>query len=211
MSKPVNPQLVLPKSRIFEILGNIMAVLLYLNFSIIYTLGYIRTQSLSILLYAAYNTVILFLLFVRKQAKSTSDNFWYWLVAIGGAFVDLLMRPYPLATGLSYWVIIQCIGIIISFAGLVSLNKGFGIMVGNRGIHSGGMYRFIRHPLYTGYLVTVLSFFAQHVSLWNLLIFILFLVFLLTRIHVEENFLLTDPVYIKYSSRTKWRLIPWVW
>ncbi|HEY5268536.1 MAG TPA: hypothetical protein VII94_05410, partial [Candidatus Saccharimonadales bacterium] len=84
MNKSMELQLVIPKSRIFEILGNIMAVLLNLNFSIIYTVSYIGAHSLSVLLYAAYNTAIFFLIFVRKRAKMTSDNFWFWIVAMGG-------------------------------------------------------------------------------------------------------------------------------
>jgi protein-S-isoprenylcysteine O-methyltransferase Ste14 len=121
------------------------------------------------------------------------------------------MRPYPSVNGVSYWLIPQCIGVAISFAGLLSLNRGFGIMVGNRGIHSKGMYRFIRHPLYAGYFLTIFSFLVQHLSLWNIAIFILFFVLQIFRIRNEENFLAADPTYVKYVRHTKWRLVPGIW
>lgn len=162
-------------------------------------------------MYAIYNSVFLFFIFVRKQVSIVSDNFWYWMAALGGTFVTLLMRPYPSSTELSYWLIPQCIGTVISFAGLLSLNRGFGIMVGNRGIHSKGMYRFIRHPLYAGYYLTNFSFLVQHISLWNLFIFMLFFILQILRIRNEEEFLSKDPVYLKYSKHTKWRLIPLIW
>ena len=204
-------ELSIPKSRIFNTLGNILIILCYLNFCIIYITSYSETHNLSSLMYAIYDSVILVFLFVRKQESISSDNFWYWIAALGGTFIDLLMRPYPSSTEFSYWLIPQCIGIAISFVGLLSLNRGFGIIVGNRGIHSKGMYRFIRHPLYAGYFLTILSFFVQHISLWNLIVFILFFGLQILRIHNEEKFLSNDPIYLNYIKHTKWRLVPLIW
>jgi protein-S-isoprenylcysteine O-methyltransferase Ste14 len=207
----MNYQLKLLKSRIFEILGNVLVVFLYLNFVVLYLSSFSKTHNISILLYALYSTVILLMLFVRKQADATSDNLWFWLAAVGGTFADLLMRPYPTNNSSSLWIIPQCIGILISLFGVLSLNRGFGIMVGNRGIHTDGMYRYIRHPLYAGYLLTSFSFLVQHISPWNVMIFVSFLVLQIIRIHIEETFLASDPKYVKYIRYTKWRLVPGLW
>ena len=204
-------QLALPKSRIADVIGNVLVILLYLNFAVVFITSYIEKHNVSVLLYAIYNTVIFFLLFIRKRPRTTSDNFWYWMAAMGGTFADLLARPYPLTTGLSYWLIPQCIGTLISLAGVLSLNRGFGIVVANRGIHTNGMYRFIRHPLYAGYALSIFSFLIQHVSLWNLTVFIVALVLQVIRIRIEERFLASDPAYVKYTRNTKWRLLPGIW
>jgi protein-S-isoprenylcysteine O-methyltransferase Ste14 len=210
-SKSPAPHVGLPHSRLFNHLGQIVVVLLYLNFSVLYALHYTRTHNLSLLFYALYSTVVLVFLFIRRHPKAASDSVWYWAAAMGGTFIDLLMRPYPSHAVFSYWLVPQIIGIIISFAGLLSLNRGFGIMVGNRGIHTGGMYRLVRHPLYAGYFLTNLSFWAQHLSFWNSGVLVSFCILQVVRVYGEEKFLAADRAYVEYAKRTKWRILPGVW
>src|SRR5918996_296129 len=49
-------------------------------------------------------------------------------------------------------------GLMLVIAGKRTLGRSFGIAPGNWGIVIGGPYSFVRHPIYTGYLVTHLAF-----------------------------------------------------
>ena len=119
----------------------------------------------SVLLFAIFDTVVVFFLFLRGMPKSTSTNPVYWSAGTGGSWASLLLQPAALTPGTSFLLIPQIAGIVISFAGLLSLNKSFGLLASNRGIRTTGMYRYIRHPLYAGYILTNVSFMIQHFSL----------------------------------------------
>jgi protein-S-isoprenylcysteine O-methyltransferase Ste14 len=76
-----------------------------------------------------------------------------------------------------------------------------------------GPYTFVRHPFYTGLLLTCLGY-GIAVQNWLSLLFAvgLPLIALLYRIHVEEAVLLSNlgSDYEKYERQTK-KLIPWIW
>ena len=50
----------------------------------------------------------------------------------------------------------------IIIAGKLTLGRSFGLMPANRGVVSSGIYRFVRHPIYAGYLITHVAFLAAH-------------------------------------------------
>jgi protein-S-isoprenylcysteine O-methyltransferase Ste14 len=102
-------------------------------------------------------------------------------------------------------------GIGISIVGLVSLNKSFGLVAANRGIISNGLYRFVRHPLYISYELTIIGFIINNLSIYNLVIACIHLAFQLQRIKYEENLLGKDPQYREYAKQTRWRLFPFVY
>ena len=76
-----------------------------------------------------------------------------------------------------------------------------------------GPYKLVRHPSYTGLLLTCFGY-GIAVQNWLSLIFAvgLPLVALLYRIHIEEKELVSSigAEYEKYQKETK-KLIPWIW
>ncbi len=75
-----------------------------------------------------------------------------------------------------------------------------------------GVYKYIRHPSYTGLLLELIGF---SLALKNLLgvflIFVLFLPAILYRIKIEEDFLCRNlEGYKDYMKRT-WRFVPFVY
>ncbi|HUL43642.1 MAG TPA: isoprenylcysteine carboxylmethyltransferase family protein [Bacteroidota bacterium] len=113
-------------------------------------------------------------------------------------------------------IILIAIGIIIRWIAIFSLKRQFTVDVAITKDHrliTGGIYRYIRHPSYTGAL---LSFFGLGLTIPNYFSFpVLFLpicsVFLY-RIHVEESALLGafGDEYRHYCASTK-KLIPGVY
>jgi len=108
------------------------------------------------------------------------------------------------------------IGMIFRFISILALGKFFTVDVTirtNHKIKKDGLYRLIRHPSYTG---SILSFIGFGISLNNwisLLIISLPVIFaMLHRIKIEEK-LLVDKFgieYVNYMKKT-YRLLPWIY
>jgi protein-S-isoprenylcysteine O-methyltransferase Ste14 len=107
-------------------------------------------------------------------------------------------------------------GMIFRFISILSLGRFFTVDItirNNHKIKKDGVYRLIRHPSYTG---SILSFIGFGISLNNwisLLIICLPVIFaMLNRIKIEEK-LLVDQFGIEYTNYIKktFRLVPWIY
>lgn len=77
---------------------------------------------------------------------------------------------------------------------------------------SSGPYRFLRHPMYSGLIVTQLAMPVGMASLVTLPLFVLLIPFYVVRLLNEEKILCRDlPGYAEYCRHTRYRLIPFVW
>ena len=77
---------------------------------------------------------------------------------------------------------------------------------------STGLYRFVRHPMYSGAILMLLFTPLALGSWWALPSVLLVLPLLVLRILSEEKILRRDlPGYSEYCLRTHFRLIPFVW
>ncbi len=100
------------------------------------------------------------------------------------------------------------LGLAVIVAGKLSLGRSFGLLPANRGIVSTGMYRFVRHPIYLGYLVTHFAFLLAHPFIWNLAMLAVADSALYVRAGLEEQMLPQDPAYARYWASVRWRLVP---
>jgi protein-S-isoprenylcysteine O-methyltransferase Ste14 len=79
-------------------------------------------------------------------------------------------------------------------------------------VATGGPYRFIRHPGYTGYSVSFLAMPLALGSLWALIPAALTACLLVVRTSLEDRTLRDElPGYEEYSERVRYRLLPGVW
>ncbi|MEO8520881.1 MAG: methyltransferase, partial [Acidobacteriota bacterium] len=99
-------------------------------------------------------------------------------------------------------------GLLVVIAGKLSLGRSFGLMPANRGVVSSGMYRFVRHPIYSGYLLTHAAFCAANPTLGNLLVLVGADVALAIRALCEEQTLAADAAYRAYQQQVRWRVLP---
>jgi protein-S-isoprenylcysteine O-methyltransferase Ste14 len=97
---------------------------------------------------------------------------------------------------------------MIVVLGKMSLGRSFGLSPANRGVVSTGMYRFMRHPIYFGYLITHVAFIAANPAGWNLLVLAAADIALMFRAVCEEQTLAQDPAYRAYMERVRWRVVP---
>ncbi len=77
---------------------------------------------------------------------------------------------------------------------------------------TGGPYRFVRHPMYAGIIVFMLSIPLVLGSLWALLPAVLICIIFIIRTALEDRTLQAElPGYDEYALRTRYRLLPGVW
>ncbi|MDX8482776.1 isoprenylcysteine carboxylmethyltransferase family protein [Mesorhizobium sp. VK24D] len=100
---------------------------------------------------------------------------------------------------LALWVVIW---------GKMSLGRSFAILPANRGVVTGGAYRYVRHPIYAGYLMGHILFLLSSFSIYNFTVYAIITVFQVHRILREERILALTPEYRDYLGRVRYRLIP---
>ena len=104
---------------------------------------------------------------------------------------------------------------VLRWTAVLSLGRLFTVDVAIHSDHTvvhSGLYRFMRHPSYTGLLIAFLGlgvFFRNWLSIFGLLVPITLAV--MNRVRHEERALLRalGPEYADYCARTK-RFIPWL-
>ena len=71
-----------------------------------------------------------------------------------------------------------------------------------------GVYKYLRHPIYTGIIFCVIGLFLRQPSIWVAVASAMVIIFLLFKARFEEKLLLAVyPGYAAYRSRT-WGLFP---
>jgi protein-S-isoprenylcysteine O-methyltransferase Ste14 len=101
-------------------------------------------------------------------------------------------------------------GLMLVIAGKLTLGRSFGIAPANRGVVVAGPYSLVRHPIYTGYLITHLAFLIANPTPLNAIIVGLADGALIIRALIEERVLVRDVAYQAYCRRVGWHLIPGV-
>ena len=105
---------------------------------------------------------------------------------------------------------------IIRFIAIITLGKFFTVNLdiqGNHRLINTGLYRYVRHPSYSGSLLSFLGFGLSLNNWFSLTIIIVpLLVTFINRINIEEKLLQNQfgVYYSDYKKKTK-RLIPWLY
>ena len=151
--------------------------------------------------------------------RNTLNLLWIAItLAITLGVLNSLFFEFPVAgawlnyTGLG----LMLEGMLIRFIAIYTLGKFFSVDVSIRDDHllvSNGLYKYIRHPAYTGSLMTFTGFGLSMNNRVSLIIVVVpVLLTFLYRIKVEESTLLNQSglEYSEYMKHT-WRLIPWIY
>lgn len=118
----------------------------------------------------------------------------------------------------------------VHLAGVIGMAMGFGLflwaMASNayfsegvriqeeRGhtVATGGPYRYVRHPGYSGAILAQLATPLLLGSVWAIIPSILSAGFYMLRTYLEDKTLSLElPGYNEYVQQTEYRLLPWVW
>lgn len=197
-------------TRLFSRLSGGLLACAYATFAAAHWAAYLRSGEWSLLLFCCAETLAAVFILLRQKPETVSAHNFDWLVAVAGTFVPLLFRPAPFGVApLAKYAI--AVGALFLIAGLVSLNRSMALVAAKRQLKTAGVYRLVRHPLYTSYLITFTSYLLVNSSLPNLLVYLLTMSMLFIRCHREEQHLQADSGYRAYMRRVNYRLIPFVY
>jgi protein-S-isoprenylcysteine O-methyltransferase Ste14 len=170
---------------------------------------FVQTGKWTSLLWMVSEGLVILLLVFRRESRRLSRHPWDWIVALGGSFSVLLVRPVATAIAPEFiGIALQIAGTFFAIYGKVFLGRSFGIVAADRGIVVGGPYRIVRHPIYLGYFVTHVGFLLANWSPRNIVLYIVIYFFQISRILAEERILREDESYRAYCERVRYRLIP---
>ena len=168
------------------------------------------------LIASALNVLIVVVtMVIRRPPKRVTPNPWYWLLAFVATYWDLLVlsflqQGHPLVGNWATDVIAMTGLVIVTWARL-SLVRNIGFVPAQRELVHTGAYAYMRHPVYTGGLLTTIAFLLRAYSPQNaLLMGLRILWFIPIKSLVEESFLRQDPDYAAYMQRVRYRWIPFV-
>ena len=165
---------------------------------------------------AVLNTVVLIVtMLIRRPPKRVTPNPWYWLLAFVASYwlvfiIFFLQKGNALVAN---WITnsLAILGLLVVLWARISLGRNIGMVPAQRELVHSGAYAFMRHPVYTGVLLTSTAFVLRAYSPLNVLLMGLGIFwFIPVKSLVEENFLRADPQYAAYMQRVRARWIPFV-
>ena len=198
-------------NRVVSILSRVLPASYFSLTCIAFWNSFLETGKWTSLFWMVSEGAVVFLLVIRRPSHSISRSPMDWIAGVAGSFLVLLVRPSgamlaPDAAGFA----LQLSGTAFQLYGKAALGRSFGIVAANRGVVVKGPYRFVRHPIYLGYLITHAGFLLSNWSLWNLAIYAAAYVFQVARIFAEERILMVDGKYSEYLQSVRYRMIPGV-
>jgi protein-S-isoprenylcysteine O-methyltransferase Ste14 len=179
----------------------------------------VRLLRLMIILFPL--SEICLLLFKRRRSSANFDAdkgslriLWITILASLGVTIALQwypLTPLPLSRSTIQWIslILLIVGFILRWTSVLTLGRWFTAQVAiqpHQVLVQNGLYKYLRHPSYTGLLLEFLGlgvFFGSWASL--LIIMIPTTLAVLNRIRKEEAALLTTfgEAYRQYQQRTR--------
>ena len=190
---------------------NVGLAFLFAVFAYGHAVSFLERPRLSVLLIVITETIVAVLLLVRRDPDETRHTWQTWITTTGGTFAPLLLRPTEVSEDVLIGQVLQIAGTLVQIGALAALNRSLGLLPAHRGIKSDGLYRFVRHPLYTAYILTFTGYLISNLTIYNTIILVAGTAFMVMRIRLEEDLLRQYPLYVSYADKTRWRLIPSVW
>ncbi len=202
----------MPRERITDLGARLAVGVLFLFLSVNLLADFQRTQRVTGLLLLVSEALVVVLTVVRRRAQSVDHS------AVAAITTTLSMAGPPLLragdeTALmrdDATALLSIAGLCLVIAGKLALGRSFGLLPASRGTVTVGPYLLMRHPIYTGYLITHVAFLTAHPTVLNLAVLILADGALVVRALIEERMLKRDERYRAYCSRVGWHLVPGV-
>jgi protein-S-isoprenylcysteine O-methyltransferase Ste14 len=148
----------------------------------------------------------------RRAPQRITRNPIFWILAFGASYWPvytyylyqdghhIVPRDVSLATSV--------IGFTVSVWARVSLGRNIGFVPAEREIVTSGIYRFVRHPIYTGLFIGIIASEMAGFSWRNVALDTVWVSLFVVKSHVEESFLVRSSQYAEYKARVRWRWFP---
>ena len=174
---------------------------------------YLRTGHVTGLLLLVGESLVVILTIARRPAiavdRSAVAAVMTTISLAGPALLRATDGQVSLASDQAT-AMVSGVGLVLVVMGKMALGRSFGVVPANRGVVVRGPYSFVRHPIYTGYLITHAAFLVAHAAPWNVSVILVADVALVLRALMEERVLSADEAYQQYCQRVAWHLVPGV-
>jgi protein-S-isoprenylcysteine O-methyltransferase Ste14 len=164
------------------------------------------------LLTVAFYLLVLWAYLRRGPATATTQSLWERTAAVVATALPLLL-PVVAGTGTSVTRdvaagLLMLTGLAVSVLALRALGRNLSVVPQARRLADGGPYRWVRHPLYTGELVTVLGIVVRDLRPLALVLWLVLVALQAYRAAAEERLLdVAVPGYPAYRAGTA-RFVP---
>jgi protein-S-isoprenylcysteine O-methyltransferase Ste14 len=199
--------------RVVRIAANLVGAAGAGYFSYVTLEAYLRTHRPIGFLFFAEQMVVVVAYLARRPAHTVTARLGDWLLAFGGTFLPVLLRPDGAHApwGLQWGLVLQFCGVVVCLWSFLALGRSFGFAAADRGLVQRGPYRIVRHPIYASYVLLQTGYLLQSFSLRNLAVVLLAIACNVGRIRAEEHVLGTNPAHAAYSRRVRWKVFPGLW
>jgi len=198
--------------RVNDLFARVTIGTLFTLLSINLFADFMRTGRVTGLLLLAGESLVVVLTITRRRARLI-DRSLAAAVMTGLS----LAGPPMLRAGAVFSLVPDAVTAMISAFGLglvvvgkMTLGRSFGVAPANRGVVVRGPYTLVRHPIYTGYLISHTAFLMANPTPWNAAIILVADTALVVRALMEERVLSNDVEYQGYCRRVGWHLVPGV-
>jgi protein-S-isoprenylcysteine O-methyltransferase Ste14 len=200
------------RQRTSELLSRATVSVLFTLLTINILRDFLHTGRVTGLLLLVSEALVIVLTVIRRPANVVDRSMMAGMVTAISVIGPPLLLPSD-AGGLLPDVVTavaSAIGLAVVVIGKLALGRSFGLVPANRGVVSAGPYTLVRHPIYSGYLVTHLAFLIAHPRWWNVVVIATADTALIVRALIEERVLNGDASYRAYCRRVEWHLVPGV-
>jgi len=196
--------------RLGDLAARAIVIVLFSIFAIRFGSDFLATGRLNGLLLLISESLVVALTMVRRSAFAVDRSMRARLLTGASVLGPMVLRPSQLPTLAPelLTVAVSAIGLGIAITGKLTLGRSFALMPANRGVVSAGVYRIVRHPIYSGYLMTHVAFLAANPQIWNIVALVAADIALLARAVCEEQTLARDEKYREYQQKVRWRVLP---
>ena len=192
-----------------DLTARAVIVVLFSLMAVRFGSDFIATGRVTVLFLLLSETLVVVLTVMRRSAATVDRSLRARVLMSVSTLGPPLLAPAAVAmVPEAATIALSCAGLSVVIAGKVTLGRSFALLPANRGIVSSGVYGFVRHPIYLGYLITHVAFLAANPSLWNVVALLAADTALLARAACEEKTLALDPQYREYQTRVRWRVAP---
>ena len=136
-----------------------------------------------------------------RNSPSMHKPYWLGAILCNAFIVKLIDEKYSVLSIPSFLFII---GVFLTLSSLFSLGKSFAVTPMLCNIKTKKCYSYVRHPMYLGESIIMLSCLLATKSPVSIFIYILYLFYTIKRIHEEECLLLKAHKYQEYCKCTPW-------
>jgi len=202
----------LRRAVVTDLMSRALIVMLFTMLSINLLADFSKTGHVTGLLLLVGEALVVILTVIRRRAVHVDTSVAAGILTMLSVAGPPMLRAsdVPSLVPDVATAMVSAVGLGLVVIGKMALGRSFGLVPANRGIVVRGPYTVVRHPIYTGYLITHIGFFMADPTGWNAAVILIADTALILRALMEERVLSADAEYQNYCRRVGWHLVPGV-